>query len=108
MYLLYFCTLIPLDAPLVAFIATEESIWHVERSAESSGFENWELLDDKTLEISGATALDVDLIENKIYWINMNDKVGTICTCVLYPREKGPIGDAPYIGPTCKWGGVGG
>ena len=66
-----------LDAPLVAFIATEESIWHVEHNTESSGFESWDQRDEKTLDISGATALDVDIIENKIYWINLNDKVHT-------------------------------
>ena len=67
----------PLDAPLVAFIATEESIWHVEHYTDSSGFESWDRRDEKTLDISGATALDVDIIENKIYWINSNDKVHT-------------------------------
>ena len=71
-----FYTHTPLDVPLVAFIVTKERIWHVEYDIDAfSGHEQWPLLDEKTLEISNATALDVDVVENKIYWINLNDKV---------------------------------
>ena len=74
-----FYTHTPLDVPLVAFIATKERIWHVQYAIDaSSGHEQWRLLNEKTLEISGATALDVDVVENKIYWINLNDKVGWV------------------------------
>ena len=75
----YFYALTPLDVPLVAFVATEESIWQVKYATDaSSGHEKWKLLEGQALEIPGATALDVDVMENKIYWINLNDKVGTI------------------------------
>ena len=64
---------------MVAFIATEESILQVKYATDaSSGHEKWKLLEGQALEIAGATALDVDVMENKIYWINLNDKVGTI------------------------------
>ena len=75
---LIFCALTPLDIPLVAFIATEESIWHFEHDVDSSGHEYWDLHEEKALEIPGATALDVDIVEKKIYWINLSDKVGTV------------------------------
>ena len=68
---------IPLDVPLAALIATEDSIWQVEYNIdESTGHESWKILE--TLEIPDATALDVDILENKIYWINFNEKVSTI------------------------------
>ena len=61
---------------MVALIATKDSIWQVEFDTDSSGRESFNLFEK--LEISGATALDVDVLENKIYWINLNEKVSTI------------------------------
>ena len=73
----------PLDVPLVAFIATKDRILHIEYDADvSSGHVNWQLRQDKTLDIPNATALDVDVMENMIYWINLNDKVGTTNFCM--------------------------
>ena len=68
-------TLAPLDGFPVVYIATAESVIPVMYKVDPSGSENWEPLQDQALDIPGATALDVDVVENYIYWINMAEKV---------------------------------
>ena len=61
--------------PLAAFIATEDRVLQV-RYTIDAGHQSWR--QEQTLNISGATTLDVDVMENKIYWISMTDKVSSI------------------------------
>ena len=52
--------------------------------SDPSGHIEWSV-QEETLEISGATALEVDIMENKIYWINKTQKVSSdLYTFILY------------------------
>ena len=65
----------PLDGFPVLYIATAESVIPLLYKVSPSGFESWEALQDQALDIPGATALDVDVMENYTYWINREKKV---------------------------------
>ena len=69
-------SLTPIDVPLTAFIATEEQVLRVQYAPDPSGHESW--VPSQSLDISGATELDVDVMENMIYWISMTDKVSIL------------------------------
>lgn len=86
----YYCsmlnTLTPLDAPAVVFIATENRVEQAEYRIDSDGHELWPLRQSE-LDISGASILAVDVMENNIFWINKTKKVRRFmiklyCVCV--------------------------
>ena len=62
-----------LDTPPFLFFATESKVIKAEDSSDSTGFEQWRSAQE--LDIVGVTALDVDISENKLYWINSVEKV---------------------------------
>ena len=62
-----------LDTPPFLFFATESKVIKAEDSSDSTGFEQWRSAQE--LDIAGVTALDVDISENKLYWINSVEKV---------------------------------
>ena len=64
------------DTPAVFLIATAERIVQLQ-PFDDDGSDGWrDTLPD--LDISGATVLDVDVMENRIYWINKAEKVSTV------------------------------
>ena len=70
------CTFTPPDTPAAVFIATDREVLQAEYNIDSLSHELW--TPRPPLGISGAFALDVDVMENKIYWINKMDKVSGI------------------------------
>ena len=71
---MYFHTTV--DTPAVFLVATEERIIQIQ-PFDDGGSDGWRKI-LPNLEISGATVLDVDVMENKIYWINEVEKVSAL------------------------------
>lgn len=89
-YFSYLNTLTTLDTPAVVLIATEDSVQYAQYRIDSDGHELWPLHRNLALDISGASILDVDVMENKIFWINKIKKVRRV-TCLRY-HIAGSIG----------------
>ena len=68
-------TLTPLDTPAVVLIATEDRVHQALYRIDSDGHELWPLRRNLALDISGASTLDVDVMENNIFWVNKIKKV---------------------------------
>ena len=63
--------------------ATEAKVLKAQRDfPESTGFEHWRLV--QQLNITGVTALDVDIFESKFYWINSVEKVSASVSAAIY------------------------
>ena len=72
MHLLY------LDTSQLLFFATESKVIKAQNFPDRSGFESW--MDVQEFDIANVAALDVDVNENKLYWIDSVEKVGTPIT----------------------------
>ena len=68
------CFILLSDTPPFLFFATEAEVFKAQRvPPESTAFEQWRIV--QQLNITGVTALDVDIFESKFYWINSVEKV---------------------------------
>ena len=64
-----------IDAPAVVFISTEDKVEQAQYRIDSDGYELWPLHRDLALDISDAATLDVDVMENRVFWISKIKKV---------------------------------